>query len=376
VIHGESRWRAETPLAAPVERAEAPAPPLRVEVGGDPEGAARAHQRDLTKPLGSLGRLEELAVWYAGARGCFPCETPERASVAIFAADHGVVVEGVSAYGSQVTAAMVCNVMAGGAAINVLARRHAVDLTLVDVGVAGDLSAAPRAPVIPLLSAKVRSGTGNLRREPAMAPGEVERAMAVGGSVADRCIDAGALLLGTGEIGIGNTTSGAAIVAALTGAPVAQVVGRGTGLDEQGVKRKVAVIEEALARLPRTERDPREVLVQVGGLELAAIAGFVLRAAKRRVPVVLDGFLANASALVAASLEPQVTRFLVASHASAEPGAVLALEHLGLRPLLSLGMRLGEGTGAVLGIDLVRSAVALANEMATFATAGVVRELA
>ncbi|HEY2516088.1 MAG TPA: nicotinate-nucleotide--dimethylbenzimidazole phosphoribosyltransferase [Polyangiaceae bacterium] len=374
VIHRESKWID----ARPAEVAGAPTLPAVREASASSyddgaEGAARAHHTYLTKPVGSLGRLEELGAWYAGVRGAFPCPTP-RASLVVFAADHGVVVEGVSAYGSQITAAMVCNVMAGGAAINVLARHHSVELALVDVGVAGDLSAAPIAPEVPLMAAKVRAGTRNLRREPAMTLPEAEAALAVGARLAEERIAAGASLLGVGEIGIGNTTSGAALVCALTGASPEDVVGRGTGLDEDAVVRKRAVVEDALARLRGESNDPIHVLASIGGLELAAIAGFLVHAARRRVPVVLDGFLGNAAALVAARMDPEVSRFLVASHASAEPGAAIALSRLGLSPLLSLGLRLGEGTGAILGIDLVRSSVALTNEMATFATAGIVRD--
>jgi nicotinate-nucleotide--dimethylbenzimidazole phosphoribosyltransferase len=335
--------------------------------------AASAHQDLLTKPRGSLGRLEEIASWYAGAVGRFPCEPPERAAIAVFAADHGVVTEAVSAYPSQVTAAMVCNMMAGGAAINVLARRHRVQIALVDVGVAGDLSAAPVEPEVALIRAKVRAGTANLCREPAMTRAEAEEAMAVGARTADACIAQGAGIVGTGEVGIGNTTAAAALACAMTGAAPSDIVGRGTGIDDATHARKVAVIERALRRHAADAGDPLAVLASLGGLELAALVGFVLRATERRVPVVLDGFLAGVSALVARGIRPEVPRFVVASHASAERASGFILEELGLIPLLSLGMRLGEGTGAVLGIELVRSALALQAEMATFATAGVTR---
>jgi nicotinate-nucleotide--dimethylbenzimidazole phosphoribosyltransferase len=335
------------------------------------ERAARAHQDELTKPRGSLGRLEEIAVWYAGATGRFPCEPPEQAAVAVFAADHGVTVEGISAYPSQVTAAMVCNMMAGGAAINVLARRHRVAVTLVDVGIAGDLSAAPTEPEVLLFRESIRAGTGNLRHEPAMTRGEALAAMAVGARTADRCIDSGARILGTGEIGIGNTTAAAAMVCALTGASPGDVVGLGAGVDEGTRARKIAVVAEALRRRTSDPPDPVGVLASVGGLELAAIAGLALRSAERGVPLVLDGFLAGASALVAHALRPEAVRFFLASHESAERGSGVVLAALGLRALLSLEMRLGEGTGAVLGIELVRSAVALQRDMATFATAGI-----
>jgi nicotinate-nucleotide--dimethylbenzimidazole phosphoribosyltransferase len=356
-----------------------PAPGTASFAGGGPafddaaERAARAHQTELVKPPGSLGRLEEIAAWYAGAAGSFPCDAPEPAAVAVFAADHGVVVEGVTAYPSQVTAAMVCTMMAGGAAINVLARRHRVAIALVDVGVAGDLSAAPLRPEVPLRRERLRAGTGNLRREPAMSRAEALAAMQVGARVADDCIASGARILGTGEVGIGNTTAAAALACALTGAAPADVVGVGTGIDETTRTRKIAVVADALARHRPDRTDPVGALAAVGGLELAAIAGFALRAAEAGVPVVLDGFLAGASALVARALRPEALRFFLAAHESAERGSRVVLDALGLQPLLSLGMRLGEGTGAALGIELVRTAVALQRDMATFATAGVPR---
>jgi nicotinate-nucleotide--dimethylbenzimidazole phosphoribosyltransferase len=337
-------------------------------------GAALRYQNELTKPRGSLGRLEDIAAWYCGATGQFPCEPPDVACLAVFAADHGVVVEGISAYGSQVTADMVCNMMAGGAAVNVLARHHRVRLALVDVGVAGDLSAAPVRPRVELTHACVRAGTRNLRREPAMTRSEVQRAMNVGKLALNEFAEGGARIVAVGEIGIGNTTAGAALVCAMTGAAPLKVVGRGTGIDDATHERKIQVVQDALRLHAPDRRDPIGVLAAVGGLELAAMVGFLLQAAERRVPIVLDGFLAVASALVARALLSQVVRFMIASHDSAEHGSRLALDALELVPLLSLQMRLGEGTGAVLGVELVRSAVALQNEMATFATAGVVRD--
>jgi nicotinate-nucleotide--dimethylbenzimidazole phosphoribosyltransferase len=370
----EKGWLPRRPLADVIHRGsrwndEAPATTKSVP----PREAAEAHQALLTKPIGSLGRLEEIAAWYAAARDEFPSKMPERASLAVFAGDHGVVVEGVSAYGSQVTAATVCNVMSGGAAVSVLARGRRVGVTLVDVGVAGDLSAAPLNPMIPLLCRKVRAGTGNIRIEPAMTRAEAEDALDVGTRVAGELIAEGAQILGVGEIGIGNTTSAAALVSAITGVAPRDVVGRGTGVGDDVLARKVTVVQDALALHGTRSRDPIATLSRLGGLELAAMAGYLLGAASREIPVVLDGFLANAAALVACAIDFGVKKYLLASHASAERGAAVALKHLGLTPLLSLDLRLGEGTGAVLGIDLVRSAVALQNEMATFATAGVVR---
>jgi nicotinate-nucleotide--dimethylbenzimidazole phosphoribosyltransferase len=360
LIH-EERWR--EPHAAP---AVADAAPVRLQ--------AVAHQALLTKPVGSLGRLEELATWYASARGVFPCPAPRALTLAVFAADHGVVREGVSAYGSQVTAGMVANVMAGGAAVNVLAHEHGVALRLIDAGVAGDLASVPRTPLVPLERRAVRAGTRNLRTEAALSLDEAGQAMAVGGAVAAEAIAAGALLLGAGEIGIGNTTAAAALVCAFTGAAPDAIVGSGTGLDEAARQRKVAVVTDALRRhRAEAATDPLATLASLGGLEIAAMAGFYLEAARRRVPVVLDGFIADAAALVAQALDANVTAYLMASHASAERGARAALAQLGLSPLLDLGLRLGEGTGAILGMALVRTAVALQGSMATFATAGIVR---
>jgi nicotinate-nucleotide--dimethylbenzimidazole phosphoribosyltransferase len=336
--------------------------------------AARQHQALLTKPAGSLGRLEEVAAWYAAARGEFPVAPPEHRALALFMADHGVVVEGVSAYGSQVTAAMACNVMAGGAAVSVLARRSGVELVAVDVGIVGDTSAAPVRPLVPLARARVAAGTRNLRIEHAMSPAQVIGAMEVGGRVADDIFARGARLAAVGEIGIGNTTSAAALVSVFAGAPPEDTCGRGTGIDEPTRARKVLVVRDALARHRVSAEAPLEALAAVGGLEIAAMVGFLLRCTALRLPVVLDGFVTNAAALVARALDPAVTSRLLASHASPEPGARIALERLGLEPLLSLGMRLGEGTGALLALDLVCSAVALQAEMATFATAGIVRD--
>jgi nicotinate-nucleotide--dimethylbenzimidazole phosphoribosyltransferase len=355
-----------------------PAAPSSARVPPFDAAAARAsadRQRLLTKPHGSLGRLEAIAAWYAGAHGAFPPPSPERALLAVFAADHGVVVEGVSAYPSSVTAAMVANMMAGGAAINVMTRRLAIDLAIVDVGVAGDLSIAPVHPVVPLTRAKVRPGTANLRREPAMSEDDARRAMAVGEQTARRAIDDGHQLLAAGEVGIGNTTSAAALVCVLAGAEPGDVVGSGTGISDEVRARKVRVVEDAL-RVHGVHggrgAGPIALLARLGGIELASMAGFYLAAARARRPVVVDGFVASAAALVARAFDANVVDYMLLSHASAERGAAIAADALGKRPLLDLGMRLGEGTGAALAIDLVRTAVALERTMATFATAGTV----
>ncbi len=279
----------------------------------------------------------------------------------------------MSSYPSSVTAAMLANVMAGGAAITCMAKRLRIEVTLVDVGVAGDLSVAPTDPVVPLVHAKVRAGTGNLRVESAMSLDEAHAALDVGRSIAAGAAERRCALVAVGEIGIGNTTSAAAIVCAMTGASPEDVVGLGAGIDEAVRARKVSVVVDALALHRATFDDPITLLAALGGLELAAMSGFVLEAARRRMPVVLDGFLASAAALVASRIDPAVRPYLLASHASAERGASIALRALGLRPLFDLGLRLGEGTGAVLAVDLVRTAVETQLAMATFATAGVVR---
>jgi nicotinate-nucleotide--dimethylbenzimidazole phosphoribosyltransferase len=284
-----------------------------------------------------------------------------------------VVVEGVSAYPSSVTAGMLATIMAGGAAINVMTARYAIDLVLVDVGVAGDVSSVPARPVVPLTKAQVRAGTGNLAREPAMTRDHTLAAIEVGAQTARLAVDAGAQLLAAGEIGIGNTTSAAALVCALTGASPDEVVGAGTGVSGDVLRRKVAVVSRALDAHARRDGDPLATLACFGGLEIAAMAGFFLAAARARRPVVVDGFVACAAALVAQALDANVGDYLLLSHASAERGAAIAASALGKRPLLDLGMRLGEGTGAALAVDLVRTAVALERGMATFATAGIVR---
>jgi nicotinate-nucleotide--dimethylbenzimidazole phosphoribosyltransferase len=298
---------------------------------------------------------------------------PLRTALALFLGDHGVVTEGVSAYGSQVTAAMACNVMSGGAACSVLAKRQGTRLVATDVGIAGDLSAAPVTPLVPLVRARVRAGTRNLRVERAMSNEERDAAMRVGQTTAEQLAAGGIDLAGVGEIGIGNTTSAAALVSVFTGAPPERTCGRGTGIAEATLARKVEVVRDALRLHAVRREDPLGALGALGGLEIAALVGFLLRAASLRLPVVLDGFVTSAAALVAQTIDPRATDYWVAAHASAERGSALALERLNLRPLLQLDMRLGEGTGALLAMDLVETAIALQAGMATYATAGVVR---
>jgi nicotinate-nucleotide--dimethylbenzimidazole phosphoribosyltransferase len=331
----------------------------------DAMAAARARHARLTKPPGSLGVLEELSVRLAGLAGTCPPPLPEPAAVAVFAGDHGVHAQRVTPWPQEVTAQMVENFLAGGAVVNAFARQAGATVTVVDVGVASGFDPAPR-----LVRAKVRPGTADLSVGPAMTRDEAETALAVGIAVAGDLVDGGARCLLTGDMGIANTTPAAALIAAFTGADPAAVTGRGTGIDDPTYDRKVGVVRAALAR-HRPDLDPVGVLASVGGLEHAALTGFLLGAAARRTPVILDGVIAVSAALAAAALAPDALGAMVAGHRSAEPGATVALRHLGLDPLLDLGMRLGEGTGAVLALPIVGGAVRVLHDVATFDKAGV-----
>jgi nicotinate-nucleotide--dimethylbenzimidazole phosphoribosyltransferase len=329
------------------------------------QAAARARQERLTKPPGSLGRLEALAIQAAGVQARALPRLDHRVIV-VMAADHGVAAEGVSAYPQAVTAQMVANFAAGGAAINVLARQTGARLVVVDVGVAGPVPDTPRLRRRPL-----GAGTANLARGPAMTRAQAEAALDVGVNVVfeegARGLDAVVL----GDMGIANTTAGAAIIAALCGLPARTVVGRGTGLDDAGLARKQAVVEQALRVNQPDPADPLDVLAKVGGFEHGALAGVALAAAARRALVVVDGLAATAAALLAVRLCPAARGYLVAGHASVEPGQRAALAALGLVPLLDLDLRLGEGTGGALALTLLEAAVRLHSEMATFEEAGV-----
>ena len=327
-------------------------------------GEARAHQAQLTKPPGSLGRLEELAVWLAGVQGAAHPVVSERA-VLVAAADHGVTAEGVSVYPPEVTAQMVQNFLAGGAAVNALARQCGASVVVADFGVAGEPPA-----VEGLVRCSLGPGTRNFAREPAMTRAEAVKAVERGAAIVREQL-AGTDLLALGEMGIGNTTSASAITAAFTGAAPEAVTGRGTGVDDDGWQRKVAVVSGALALHDTDALDPIGVLSAMGGFEIGGLAGAIIGAAAQRTAVILDGFITGAAALVAVALEPAVLPFMVASHRSVEPGQTVVLDALGLRPLLELQMRLGEGTGAILAMQLIAAAVAAHNEMATFAGAGV-----
>ena len=331
-----------------------------------------AHRLDrLTKPPGSLGRLETLAIQLAGIRGELVTAI-ERPAIAVFAGDHGITRQGVSPYPSEVTRQMVANFASGGAAINVLARAAGADLVVVDVGVAGDpLAPAVLAAGTRFVDARVAAGTRDCSQAPAMTEGEALAAIEAGRRIVGELDERGCDLLGVGEMGIGNTTASSAIVAALTGRPAIEVTGRGTGLDDEGVRHKAAVIDAALARHAPDPRRPLQVLTAVGGLEIAALVGAILAAASARIPVVLDGFITGAAALVASGLAPGFAPRLIASHRSSEPGHGIVLEALSLDPILDLGLRLGEGSGAALAIPVVAAAAAIVGGMATFEDAGV-----
>ena len=338
--------------------------------------AAAARLDHLTKPPGSLGRLEALAIRLAGITGAV-IPRFEQPAIVVFAADHGVTAQGVSAYPSAVTAQMVANFVGGGAAINVLARRAGAEVVVVDVGVAGPIPGVGdgRGPGgaggAQFIANRIADGTRDMTREAAMTPAETFAAIEAGRSTVAELIGGGCDLLGVGEMGIGNTTAASAIAAVLTLCPAAEVTGRGTGLDDPAVRHKVTVIEAAIDRHRPDPADPIGVLGAVGGLEIAALTGAILAAAEAHVPVVLDGFITGSAALVAAAIAPGLPPRLVASHTSAEPGHRIVLAHLGLRPLLDLELRLGEGSGAALALPLVAASTAILAEMATFDSAGV-----
>lgn len=326
--------------------------------------AARSRQNSLTKPRGSLGRLEELSIQIAGIRSeAIP--KLEHKAIITMAADHGLAAEGVSLYPQAVTRQMVLNFLHGGAAINVLARQVGARVVIVDMGVIG-------MPSLPgLLCKMIDSGTRNMAREPAMTRHQAIDSLEAGIEVVQDEVGNGLDIIGTGDMGIGNTTAGSAIFAAISGQPVKKITGRGTGIDDRQLAHKVKVIERALLVNQPDPKDPIDVLAKVGGFEIGGLAGVILAGAARRIPVVIDGFISGAAALIATSLSSPVKDYLIASHVSAETGHRFILDFLGLKPLLNLGMRLGEGTGAALGIFLAEAAVRTLAEMATFAEAKV-----
>ena len=329
------------------------------------ETAARERLDSLTKPQGSLGRLEELACRIAVIQRKVPPQLG-RKLLFVFAADNGITQEGVSAYPKEVTAQMTYNLLRGGAAINVMARQHSVDTEVVDVGVDCQF------PVLEgLRDCKVRRGTANFARGPAMTRAEALQSVELGIQLTREAAAKDLFILGAGDMGIGNTSSATAILCALLGIPPAAVTGRGTGIDDATLAKKTSVIEQGLQLNQPDTNDPLDVLAKVGGLEIGAMTGAILAAAAWRIPMALDGFIAGAAALLAQRFSPHVRDVLFASHLSAEPGHRMMLEELTLAPVLDLGMRLGEGTGACLLMGLLETAVRVMGEMATFASAGV-----
>jgi nicotinate-nucleotide--dimethylbenzimidazole phosphoribosyltransferase len=328
--------------------------------------AARLRQDHLTKPPKSLGRLEEISIQLAGIAGGSDIPLDRRA-VLVFAGDHGVVAEGVSAYPPEVTPQMVLNFLVGGAAVNAIAHSVGARVVVTDAGVAGDIPAEDDR----LRRLDIRRGTGNMAKEPAMTRVEATAATEGGMRVFDEAYAEGLDLVAVGDMGIGNTTAATALVSVFCGVAPADIVGRGTGVDDDGLTRKARAIETALHLHRPDPGDPTGTLAAVGGLEIAAITGAVLAAAAARVPVVLDGHIATAGGLVAAALAPDAVGYMFAGHQSQEPGHRVALRHLGLRPVLDLEMRLGEGTGALLAMPILAAAAAVLRRMATFEEAGV-----
>jgi len=320
-----------------------------------------------TKPLGSMGRLEEFARRMAAISGN-PEPDVAKKIIFVFAGDHGVTEEGVSAFPKEVTPQMVFNFLAGGAGINVLARHAGAEVRVVDVGVDYDFG-----DTAGLINRKVARGTRNFAKGPAMGEEEMLAALQVGIELADQCKAEGVALVGTGEMGIGNTTPSSAIIAAISGIPVQELTHRGTGINNQALENKIRIIEKGLALNQPDPGNPLDVLAKVGGLEIAAIAGLVLGCAANSLPVVIDGFISTAGALIASELHPNVRDYIFAAHESVEIGHRFMLERIGAEPILDLGLRLGEGTGAALAMTLIEAGVKILKEMATFDQAGVSR---
>jgi len=325
----------------------------------------------LTKPEGSLGRLEEFAKRIVAIRGTEMPPPFDKKAIFTFAGDHGVVQEGVSAYPGEVTVQMVLNFLHGGAGINVLARHVGADVIVIDVGVAHVLDDHPG-----LVRRKIVSGTRNMRRGPAMTREEAMRTIATGIDLAREYADRGYTLFGTGDMGIGNTTPSSAIASVMTGTPAAEVTGYGTGISEEALAHKIRVIEDALSVNRPDPSDPIGVLAAVGGAEIGGIAGLILGAASRRIPVVVDGFISTAGAVIAYGINRSAAGYMFAAHNSVEQGHAIMLETMGLEPILDLKLRLGEGTGAALAMSVIEAGLKVYREMATFDEAGVSRESA
>lgn len=330
--------------------------------------AAEQRQFELTKPPGSLGRLEELGNWIAACQGQCPPHDFARARVVVFAGDHGVAQNGVSAFPTEVTIQMVQNFIAGGAAVNVIAATLGVGVRVADISV--DCDEIPGVPA-QVHAHKIRRSSGSIDREDALTEQETLDAIAAGRAIADEEVDAGADLLISGDMGIGNTTPATVLIAILTGLEPAVAVGRGTGIDDYGWMRKTTAVRDAMVRARPVAKDPVALLRTAGGADFAAMAGFLAQAAVRRTPVVLDGVIATAAALIARMLAPGAEQWWVAGHRSTEPAHDAALRHLDMTPLLEMGMRLGEGSGAVTAVPILRAAVVTLADMATFASAGI-----
>jgi len=324
---------------------------------------------NLTKPIGSLGRLEELARLVVGITGK---DNPTFTQKVIFtlAADHGVAREKVSAYPQEVTAQMVYNFLSGQAAINVLARHIRARVVVVDMGIAEKIP-NPKSQIPNFKDKKINYGTRNMAKGPAMTRKEAIKSIEAGMDVLEEELIKGVDIVGTGEMGIGNTTASSAITAVLTKVPIEDVTGKGTGIDSEALKNKIRVIKEALKRNRPDSTRPIDVLAKVGGFEIAGLVGIILAAASHRIPVVLDGFISGAAGLLAYHIDPRIKRYMIASHCSAEKGHRVILRHIGLKPILDLDLRLGEGTGSALGITIIEAAVKILNQMATFQSAGV-----
>jgi len=326
---------------------------------------AQTHLDSLTKPPGSLGLLEELAKKYVAIRDT---EHPaiNKKSIVVFAADHGVTEEGISAYPPQVTPQMVQNFLNGGAAINVLSKQQNAEILVVDIGVNHKFDPHPE-----LLDRKIAFGTRNMAKEPAMTRSEAEEAITIGIQIAVQLADKGVDLVATGEMGIGNTTASSAIFSVLSGLSAEQVTGRGTGIDDQTLDKKISVIQQAIAKQAPNPDDPIDILAKVGGFEIGGIMGLIIGASSKNIPVVVDGFISSAAASLAIKLNPSVKDYIFSSHRSTEPGHQVFFDLHQASPLLDLKMRLGEGTGAVLAFNLIEAGVKIYSEMATFQSAGI-----
>jgi nicotinate-nucleotide--dimethylbenzimidazole phosphoribosyltransferase len=364
-VHAEEYGKRELPGRAAVSLLDEVKAAVR-PLDGDAVAAARQRQAQLTKPAGSLGLLEEVSVQLSGLAGSCPAPLPEPAAVAVFAGDHGVHSQRVTPWPQEVTGQMVGNFLAGGAVVNAFAAQAGAEVVVVDVGVASDLGQVPG-----LLPRKIARGTRDFTAGQAMSRDEAVTAIGVGIEVARDLVAAGNRCLLTGDMGIANTTASAALICAFTGRDAAEVTGRGTGVDDETLSRKVTVVRAGLARHQPDPADPVGVLAAFGGFEHAALAGFIIAGAALRVPVILDGVIAGSAALAACALVPAAACCLIAGHRSAEPGHTVSLEYLGLRPLVDLDLRLGEGTGALLALPIVQSAARALRDVATFDSAGV-----